>query len=132
MCKCRADCITKIGGMNFIVDLKTASDASTDKFSRDAINYGYDLQAGMYSQGIEACTGEEYKFVFIVIEKEAPYAINILQADDAFVKHGKRIFRELMMIYHDCKESGNWYGYLGKENNVNNLSLPAWMAKEEE
>ena len=25
---------------------------------------------------------------------------------------------------------GEWYGYLGKYNMINNLSLPSWLAKE--
>ena len=69
-------------------------------------------------------------FVFIVIEKKTPYAINILQADKAFVLHGFDMFRELIGTYHECKTTGNWYGYLGKHNIINNLPLPAYLAKE--
>lgn len=71
-------------------------------------------------------------FVFIVIEKKPPYAINILQADKAFVLHGFDLFRELIGTYHECKTTGNWWGYLGKHNIINNLPLPAYLAKEVE
>ena len=129
-CKCRADCITNINGLDIIVDLKTAENADTDTFMRHAIKYGYDLQAAMYSEGVRKCTGKECAFVFIVIEKKPPYAVNILQADKAFITHGFDMFRELLGIYHDCKQTGNWYGYLGKHNIINNLALPAYLAKE--
>lgn len=131
-CKCRVDCLTSINGMDIIVDLKTAENADTDTFMRHAIKYGYNLQAAMYGEGVKANTGKEHAFVFIVIEKKAPYAINILQADKAFVLHGFDLFRELIGTYHECKTTGNWYGYLGKHNIINNLPLPAYLAKEVE
>lgn len=129
-CKCRTDCEVSINGMNFIVDVKTASNAESEAFMRDAIKHGYDMQAAMYREGVKATTGEEYGFIFIAIEKDPPYAVNILQADDLFIRRGYDLFRELIGIYHDCKTTGNWYGYLGKFNVINNLSLPAWLAKE--
>ena len=129
-CKIRVDCITTIVGKPVIVDYKTTADASTDGFMRSAVNYGYDLQAGMYCEGVEKVTGQKPLFVFIAQEKTPPYAVNILQADDLMVKRGYDIFRELIGTYHACKESGNWFGYLGAYNVINNLSLPAWLAKE--
>lgn len=129
-CKCRVDCITNINGLDIIVDLKTAENADTDTFMRHAVKYGYDLQAAMYSEGVRKCTGKECAFVFIVIEKKPPYSVNILQADKAFITHGFDMFRELLGIYHDCKQTGNWYGYLGKHNIINSLELPPYIAKE--
>ena len=129
-CKCRADCISVADRVNMIVDIKSTSDATTEHFMKDAISYGYDFQAAMYTEGIKKCTGKEYVFVFIAIEKEPPYAVNILQADKLFIKRGYDIFRELIGIYHDCRINNDWYGYLGKYKMINNLSLPAWLAKE--
>ena len=95
---------------------------------RSAIKYGYDFQAAMYSEGYEKNYGKKPLFMFIAIEKEAPFSVNILQADEAFVSHGYDVFRELIGTYHDCKTTGNWYGYLGMYEMINNLSLPAWAA----
>lgn len=131
-CKCRLDCLTYIDEKPVIVDYKTTADASTEAFIRSAINHGYDFQSGMYCEGVEKVTGKKPIFVFIVQEKTAPYAVNIFQADDLMVKRGYDVFRELIGIYHDCKETDNWYGYLGKFNVINNLALPAWLAKEVE
>lgn len=127
-CKCRADCITKIGDMPLIVDFKTAANADTDTFMRHAIKYGYHLQAAMYCEGVKANTGVEHGFVFVVIEKDPPYAINIVQADEAFIRYGHGVFRDLIGVYHDCKITNNWYGYMGKSNAINMLELPAYLA----
>ena len=131
-CKCRTDVITKIGDLNIIVDLKSAESAATENFTKDAVKYGYDFQSAHYKTGVEKNTGKEYIFVFIVVEKKPPHAVNILQADELFIRRGYDIFRELIGIYHDCKQTGNWYGYLGKFNQINSLALPAWLAKEVE
>jgi hypothetical protein len=74
----------------------------------------------------------QFKFAFIAIEKKPPYAINILQADKLLIRRGYDLFREYLGIYHDCKTTDNWYGYLGKFNQINNLALPAYLAKEVE
>lgn len=129
-CKIRLDVLSEIDGRPLVVDYKSAADASTDGFMRHTINYGYDFQAAMYSEGVEKVTGQKPVFVFIAQEKTAPYAVNILQADDLFLKRGYEIYRELLGIYHECKESGVWYGYLGAYNIINNLALPGYLAKE--
>ncbi len=131
-CKCRTDVLATIGDLNIIVDLKSAESAATETFTKDAVKYGYDFQSAMYKIGVEKNTGKNYIFVFIVVEKKPPYAINILQADELFIRRGYDIYRELIGIYHDCKTTGNWYGYLGKFNQINSLALPAWLAKEVE
>ena len=49
-----------------------------------------------------------------------------MDADDAFIQRGKDIFRELLGIYHECKTTNNWFGYMGPEADIGRLSLPAW------
>ena len=140
-CKCRTDCVTTVGGQLIIVDYKSTTDASADAFQRDAFRYGYDFQSAMYTDGVlhnlsntDVLTalnaGEAPKFVFIVQEKDPPYAVNIFEADRFFVQHGYDIYRELLGTYHYCRTSGDWYGYLGRTQDINTLGLPAWMAKE--
>ena len=129
-CKCRVDCIMQMGGATYIVDIKTAENAASDEFTRKSIKYGYPMQAAMYSEGVKKATGTNCSFVFVIIEKEPPYAVNIMQADGLHVQYGYDLFREAIGIYHDCKINNNWYGYLGKFNNVNVLGLPAYLAKE--
>lgn len=131
-CKCRADVVTNIENANIIVDFKTAMCANTDIFAINAIKHGYDLQAGMYKEGIDKITGKKHMFVFIVVEKEPPYSVNIVNTDELFLRHGYDLFRKYLGIYHDCKQTGNWYGYLGKFNQINTLSLPSFAAKDYE
>lgn len=134
VCKSRLDSLGEVNGKPLIVDYKTTTDASTDAFMRTAINLGYDFQAAFeieaVKNGTDLCKDEDPTFVFIVQEKKAPFAVNILAADPMFIERGQNLFRELIGIYHDCKQSNEWYGYLGKYSNINNVTLPAWLAKE--
>lgn len=131
-CKCRTDVLTEVGENLIVVDLKTADCAETEAFMKAAIKYGYDLQSAMYSEGVKSNTNRDPLFVFVVVEKKPPYAVNILQADKLLIRRGYDLFREYLGIYHECKTTDNWYGYLGKFNQINNLSLPAYLAKEVE
>lgn len=129
-CKCRVDCLNTNLSTPVVVDLKTTGDASMEGFAKSAINYGYDFQAAMYSEGVERNIGQRPLFVFIAVEKDPPHAVNIFQADELLLRRGANLYREFMDTYHDCKLSGNWYGYLGKDSHINNLALPAWLARE--
>lgn len=131
-CKCRVDVLNTHYSRPIVVDVKSTTDASTEAFTKDAIKYGYDFQSAMYSEGVAKGIGQKPLFVFIAVEKTPPYAVNILQADELLLRRGYNLFRDYIGIYHDCKMSGNWYGYLGKNNQINNLALPAWLAKEVE
>lgn len=129
-CKARLDVLTEVSGAPVIVDYKTTNDASDVGFARSVIKYGYDFQTAYYSEAVKALTGISPRFVFIAQEKTAPYAVNIIEADALTIQRGYDTFRELLELYKECSESGNWYGYLGPENRINMLALPAWALND--
>lgn len=129
-CKCRTDCVVNIGGLPLIVDVKSAQSAATEQFMRDAVKHGYDFQTAMYREGVKANTGKDHGFVFIVVEKEPPYSINILQAEDAFLTRGFDLLREFLGTYKYCLDNDDFYGYMGQSESVNGLNLPPWLAKD--
>ena len=69
-------------------------------------------------------------FVFIAQEKTAPYAINIVNVPEDVILTGYDVFRELIGIYHECKETGCWYGYNGAFNEPNEAYLLEWVKHE--
>ena len=114
-CKCKADIITEINGMPYVIDYKTTTSCADYQFERSCRKYGYDFQAGMYIEGIEANTLEEHGFAFIAQEKTAPYAARIYWCDPSFIEAGKKIFHELLGIYSNCMKTGEWPGYESTE-----------------
>lgn len=112
-CKCKVDALGEYHGQPVIIDYKTTDSCEDGHFERSARKYGYDFQAGMYTEGVFQNTFEQYGFIFIAQEKTAPYASRIYVADPGWIAKGYDKFRELIGIYHYCKESGDWYGYEG-------------------
>ena len=120
-CKCRPDCLTEFNGEKFIVDYKTTDSCEDGHFERSCRKYGYKFQAGMYTEGVFQNEFEQYRFAFVAQEKKPPYAVRCYICTPEFVAQGYDKFRELIGIYHNCKESGNWYGYEGPENMTTEL-----------
>ena len=116
-CKCRLDAVKQ----GVIVDIKTCADASTDHFMRDALKYGYDVQAAHYIRGYRSQHDETPEFWFLAIEKTPPYAINLIKAGDAFIDRGTMQLIDLMDKLAYCRKHRSWGGY-GK----NELVLPEW------
>lgn len=114
-CKCRPDVITTYNGRNYIVDYKTTTSCTDGAFERACKMYGYKLQAAMYISGAFASTLEPYRFAFVAQEKTPPYAVRCYFCDDGFIEEGMQMFRDLIKLYHKCKESGSWPGYEDEE-----------------
>ena len=130
--KCRPDCRTEVGGIGVIVDLKTTRNAQTESFARSCTEYGYDLQAAMYKQIVDEIEGKPHRFVYIAVEKDPPYACNVLEADELMLRKGAEDLRHYLMTLAECRRTGNWYGYNGESGKPNIIGLPAMRAKDYE
>ena len=122
-CKGRIDAIRD----DCVIDYKTAANAETNAFKREALKYGYDLQAAMYMEAARANGYDPKNFYFIVQEKNPPYLINVIQAGEAFIDRGTWIMRELLKLYKKCRDTDTWPGY-----GENVLILNEWEAMSDE
>lgn len=132
-CKCRLDCYKALKGHIIITDLKSCRSADIKSIEKDVVQYAYDLQSFMYSQGVSENLKvpiENIDFMFVFVEKKAPYQINIVQANEYVRQRGENLFREYIGTLKYCRESGNYYGYMGAENLPNELSLPSYLLKD--
>ncbi|MBP3044860.1 PD-(D/E)XK nuclease-like domain-containing protein [Arthrobacter jiangjiafuii] len=118
MLKCRPDA-WKPGT---IVDLKTTVDASPNSFSKTAFDFGYFMSAAHYIDGVKAATGEDVKFVFVNVEKTAPYLVSVVELDDYTLDCGRQMLDRAKRIYRECTETGKWPGYPAVEP----VGLPAY------
>jgi hypothetical protein len=126
-CKCRPDSFGQVKDQYICVDLKTATDADTDRFMKDSLKYGYDIQAAHYCIGLESIFKKPFKFVFIAQEKTAPYLVNVLEADEYFMQSGRDLRNDLLEKYKECVAADKWPGYMDENSKINSLSVPAWL-----
>ena len=73
-----------------LVDIKTTQDSSFYSFKGSAYKYGYDRQSAFYGDGFKA-----ERFIFIVIEKSAPYNIGIYECSAEFIEEGREKYKNL-------------------------------------
>lgn len=126
LCKARPDKI--ILEDDCIVDLKTAVSAQQDDFQRKAFDLGYHRQAYWFGEAYRQQYGRDLKeFVFIVVEKTPPFNVVVYVASEFFIEVGGLECRKLLNEYHDCKKSGNWYGYDGPKQERQMLELPNYV-----
>lgn len=120
-CKCRADYHnTKY---NIVIDLKTTQNSSPSEFARSVYNYRYHVQAAFYLDLIGA-----KHFIFIAVEKEPPYNVELYELDDEAIEAGRQEYLKDIETYKECLKTDTWHGYT-TEQKINILSLPAWALK---
>jgi hypothetical protein len=118
LCKCRPDILRN----NLVCDLKTAQDGCPRSFQYAAFDYGYHIQAAMIQEAlIQLKQIQINDFLFLVIEKTAPYAISIYQLDQVSLAQGHHEFKTLLRRYQHCLETNDWPAY-----EIQEISLPRY------
>ena len=117
--KCRPDWLNK----PIVADLKTTQDASLSGFSKSIANYRYAVQAAFYSDILASLGHDVVAFLFIAVEKTAPYAVGVYELDDMSLEIGREQYQRDLDTYRRCVESGEWPAY---SNGVEKISLPRW------
>ncbi len=121
LCKCKPDFRNTQNGL--IIDLKTTEDASEQGFAKSAYNYRYYVQAPFYLDGAVQNGLAPTGFVFIAVEKDPPYLVNVFHTDDDLMNLGRVTYRRDLEMYMQCVMSGDWPGYTP---DIKRLTLPRW------
>ena len=122
-CKCRPDWLTDDGSL--IVDLKTTEDASPTGFRKSIGNFRYFVQASWYLDGVEHATGKRpEQFIFLCVEKRAPFACAVYAADAEMIEAGAQAAARDLEVLATCRQANAWPGY---SDQIEPISLPPWM-----
>lgn len=127
LCKCRPDWL--LGGENpAILDLKSTINASPEPFMKSAYNFRYHVAAAWYLDGVEQAMGVKPDvFMFLAVEKDAPFAAAYYYADEDMLAAGRAEYRRALRTYADCLSSDKWPGY---EQKLLPLNMPRWAQIE--
>ena len=108
LCKVRPD----IWHNNFICDLKTTASGSLRNFQKSVYDYSYHIQAGMIQEALKHVLNIDMgNFIFVAVEKEAPYAVAVYTLDPMAVSLGVTKFKNILLGIKECQESNNWPSY---------------------
>ena len=132
-CKAKLDrLVLDDDGKYVIVDYKTAKSAETQRFNNEVFRLGYHFQAGFYTEGLMNALELDYRprFIFVAQEKDAPYAVNVIEVSEDVMKIGVAKFHELLEKYHECKAVDLWPGYV--DDLPNETTLPGWYSLDGE
>lgn len=109
---------------DYIIDVKTTQDASPRAFAKSIAQFNYHVQAAWYQR----ITGIN-RFIFIAVEKEAPFGVACYELDQQAIDHGNAIIDENLKLFVECEQLNSWPCY---SSGLQTLSLPAWALKQTE
>ena len=107
-----------------LVDVKTTDDATPEAFLRTIGSFGYHIQAAHYM----AMTGAD-NFIFVAVERKAPYAIGIYKLDAEWLQAGENLRRKAIATLHECRALDSWPAY---PTATQTLSCPKWVLNKSE
>lgn len=107
-----------------IPDLKTVAygGGGRKKFSKQIRDWGYHVQGAFYLDLFEATY-----FVFIVVEKEPPYAVSVYPLGQRSLLAGRRKYHSYLDAIKQAQETGIWPGY---PQSMEPIDLPEWELKD--
>ena len=110
--KARMDWVPRYGPL---VDIKTCLDARACDFDSTMWKRRYYVQADYYLTLWNELNPDDQRtgFVFIAVEKFAPFSIQIFQVDQSDLDNGRREWQRNLSLVIECLKTGSWPGYQG-------------------
>ena len=125
--KCRPDWISDDG--EIVVDVKTTTDASPRGFQKSISTWGYHLQLGWYLRGLRKLGLPAEQFIFIAIEKTAPFCVGVYRADQEMINYAMKELDQLMPEIQTAMVSNEFPDYTPE---ITSIGLPPWMTDKKE
>ncbi len=121
--KARLDGVSPLG----VVDLKSTRGADLWNFSKSILEFGYHIQAAMYSEAASKAGFPCEDFYIIAVENTQPHEAALYIIDHAAIEIGRHELSRLKSLYYKCLESGQYPGY---SQDITPISLPNWKIRE--
>ena len=125
-CKARIDALPQEDSQwnNCVVDIKTTANASPEEFRRSCFNFGFHIQQAHY-----LAAAERGRFIFVVVERDAPHCVAIYELDEDALELGRKDREFLLGQWALCEAeeaAGGPDAWPGFPVEVQELALPGW------
>ena len=109
------------------VDLKTCD--SIEQFRAHYFKLRYYYRAAFYRDVIEQVVGERPEFLFVALEKSAPWRCEVFEPSDTDLELGRAEMLADLKTLRQCMETGHWPG---SKLGIQPIELTAWQRKASE
>jgi len=124
--KCRFDALVK--DLGIALDLKTTQDATPEEFARSIEKFKYYVQDPFYRNvGGDALGTKIRGFLFVAMEKKAPYQVQAYLLSEEDLALGEIQIRKGLDLLKKCLDSGEFPGY---SNEIQEIAMPGWARRK--
>lgn len=120
--KARPDAFVPSAGV--IYDLKTCQSANPRDFGKDVLNYGYHIQAAFYLHTLALAGQRADSFVFVCVEKTAPYAVSVNVLSSDYLAYGRAQMHAALAQIKNADQTGYEPAW---SQAINEIALPRWI-----
>jgi hypothetical protein len=108
-CKCRLDRLLLSPDKAVVLDLKTTDTVDEREFTKKIVGWlNYLFQSAWYSEGTEAVFNVPASFVFIGVERAAPYTMAVYEVSAEMVAEGLRQTHFARKTLAQCLKTKQW------------------------
>lgn len=124
-CKCRLDRLVLTDDQAIVLDLKTTDSVDPKAFLKKVIgDFNYLFQSAWYTEAATAAFHRPASFVFIGVERAAPYLTRVFEVSSEMMAEGLRQTAKARELLVDCTRTKHW---ASPEITHEVLELPPWF-----
>lgn len=120
-CKARLDRVLVDEGI--VLDLKTTDSVDATTFQKKVVGLQYDFQAAYYAKAAEIAYGKPFKFIFVAVERKAPYCVDMFEVSPNMMREGLSKNIAALKLLKTCATLDQWPA---PEPKINKLDYPRW------
>lgn len=123
-CKCRIDRLDE--SKPIVIDLKKIQVGTGDRETCEEKirDYGWYRQAAMYVKCIEALLEKTPEFVWVFVEDDEPYDVQVIPADSQTIAIGRHEVDDVLGRYAVARQAGKFKGYIYDSRFIRPGGLP--------
>ena len=123
-CKARLDRVVDHGDSVTVVDLKSTLSIDPYQFLKKCVDLNYIFQSGWYTEAAQRAYEKKAEFVFVAVEREAPYDTAVFEISDAMMREAYRQTELARQILRGCLRDSMWPR---PQVSQGVLDLPKWF-----
>ena len=104
------------------IDLKSMRNVEQRSFERSVFEMKMYIQAALYTEILDALTGNKTMFAWIAAMQAPPYLVAPYVADFGMIEAGIAKYEQTLDVYRECLEVNKW----PYPNSLKTVSLPSW------